>query len=79
MLVAGVVGATLDVVPKRFGFVGIGAPKALGGLEGCMWGYNGRLGRMVRGWGMPKSSEVDAKVATGFAMAGLAFGWCGYS
>ena len=36
MLVAVVVGATLDVVPKRFGFVGIGAPKALGGLEGCM-------------------------------------------
>ena len=49
MLVAGVVGATLDVVTRGFGFVGIGASKVLGGLEVCMWGYNGRLGRMVRG------------------------------
>ena len=49
MLVAGVVGATFDVVPKGFGFAGIGAPKVLGGLVGCMWGYNGRLGTMVRG------------------------------
>jgi len=48
MLVAGIVGATLDVVPKGFGFAGIGASKVLGGLEGCMWDYNGRLGRMVR-------------------------------
>ena len=32
MLVAGVVGATLDVAPKRFGFAGIGAPKVLEGL-----------------------------------------------
>jgi len=32
MLVVGVVGATLDVAPKRFGFVGIGAPKELEGL-----------------------------------------------
>ena len=38
MLVARVVGATLDVVPKGFEFAGIGAPKVLGGLEGCMWG-----------------------------------------
>ena len=79
MLVAGVVGATIDVVPKGFGFAGVGAPKVLGGLVGCMWGYNGRLGRMVRGWDMPKSNEVDAKAATESAMAGLAAGWCGYS
>ena len=32
MLVAGVVGATLDVVPRVFGFAGIGAPKVLEGL-----------------------------------------------
>ena len=49
MLVAGVVGATLDVTLKSFGFGGIEAPKVLEGLVGCMWGYNGRLGRMVRG------------------------------
>ena len=79
MLVAGVVGATLGVAPKRFGFGGIGAPKVLEGLEGCMWDYSGKLGRMVRGWDMPKSNEVDAKAATEFAMAGLAFGWCGCS
>ena len=78
MPVVGVVGATLDVAPKRFGFAGIGAPKVLEGL-GCMWGYNGRLGRVVRGWDMPKSNEVDAKAATEFALAGLAAGWCGYS
>ena len=42
MLVAGVVGATLDVAPKGFGFVGVGVPKALEGLVGCMWGCNGR-------------------------------------
>ena len=77
MLVAGVVGATLDVAPKGFGFAGIGEPKALGGLEGCMWGYSGKLGRMVRGWGMPKSNGVDAKAATEFVMAGLAAGLCG--
>ena len=76
MLVAGVVGATLDVVPKGFEFAGIGAPKVLGGLEGCMWGYNGKLGRMVRGWDMPKSNEVVAKAATGFVGAGLAAGCC---
>ena len=85
MLVAGVVDATLDVAPKGFGFAGIGEPKALGGLEVmgglevCMWGYNGKMGRMVRGWDMPKSNEVDAKAATEIAMAGLAFGWCGCS
>ena len=79
MFVAGVVGATVDVAPKCFGFAGNVEPKALVGLEGCMWGCSGRLERMVRGWDMPKSNEVDAKAATEFAMAGLAFGWCGYS
>ena len=74
MLVAGVVGATLDVAPKGFGFAGIGEPKALVGLEGCMWGYSGKLGMMVRGWDMPKSNEVDAKAASEFAMAVLAAG-----
>ena len=79
MLVAGVVGATLDVALKRFGFAGIGALNVLEGLEGCMWDYSGKLGRMVRGWDMPKSNEVDAEVATEFAMAGLAAGLCGYN
>ena len=79
MLVAGVVGATLDVAPKRFGFAGIGAPKVLEGLEGCMWGYSGKLEKMVKGLDMPKSNVVDAKVATEFAMAGLAAGLCGYN
>ena len=41
-LVAGVVGATLDAALKGFGFVGVGVPKALEGLVGCMWGCNGR-------------------------------------
>ena len=72
MPVVGVVGATLDVVPMEFGFAGNGGPKVLGGPEGCMWDCNGRLGRMVRGWDMPKSNEVDAKAASEFAMAGLA-------
>ena len=75
-LVAGVVGATLDVAPKGFGFAGVGAPK---GLVGCMWGYSGRLGRMVIGWDMPKSSEVVAEAATEFVVAGLAAGCCGHS
>ena len=80
---AGVVGATLDVEPKGFGFAGIRGPKALVepkalvGLEGCMWGCSGMFGRMVRGWGMPKSNGVDAKAATEFAMADLAAGLCG--
>ena len=77
MFVAGVVGATLDVVPKGFGFVGKVEPKVLVGLEGCMWGCSGMLGRMVRGWGMPKSNGVDPKAATEFAMADLAAGLCG--
>ena len=41
-LVAGIVGATLDVAPKGFGFLGVGVPKELEGLVGCMWGCNGR-------------------------------------
>ena len=73
---AGVVGATLDVAPKGFGFAGIGEPKALGGLEGCMWGYSGKLGRMVTEWDMLKSSEVVAEAATEFVVAGLAAGCC---
>ena len=77
MPVAGVVGATLDVVPKGFGFAGIGVPKVLGGLEGCMWGYSEKLERMVKGLDMPKSNGVDAKAATEFAMADLAAGLCG--
>jgi hypothetical protein len=51
--------------------------KALVGLEGCMWSCSGMLGRMVKGWGMPKSNGVEAKAATKFAMAGLAAGLCG--
>ena len=79
MLVAGVVGATLDVAPKGFGFAGIGGPKALVGLEGCMWGYSGKLEKMVKGLDMPKSNVVDAKAATEFVMAGLVTGLCGCS
>ena len=43
MLVAGVVGATLDVAPKMFGFAGIDVPKVLEGL-GCVWGV------IMEGW-----------------------------
>ena len=77
--VAGVVGATLDVAPKGFGFAGVVAPKVLEGLVGCMWGCSGRLGRMVIGWDTPKSSEVVAEAATEFVVAGLAAGCCGHS
>ena len=73
---AGVVGATLDVAPKGFGFAGVGAPKVLGGQVGCMWDYSGRLGRMVIEWDMLKSSEVVAEAATEFVVAGLAAGCC---
>ena len=76
---AGVVGATLDVAPKGFGFVGVGASKVLEGLVGCMWGCSGRLGRMVTGWDMPKSSEVIAEAVTEFVVAGHAVGCCVYS
>ena len=79
MFVAGVVGATLDVVPKDFGFVENVEPKALVGLEGYMWGCSGMLGRMVRGWGTPKSNGIDAKAATESAVAGLVAGWNGYN
>ena len=79
MVVARIVGGTLDLALKCFGFVGIGEPKAMVGLERCMWGCSGRLEKMVKGWDMPKSNEVDAKVATEFVVAGLAAGWCGYS
>ena len=79
MLVAVVVGATLDVVPKGFGFVEIGGPKALVGLEGCLWGYSGKLERMAKGWDMLKSNVVDAKAATEFAMAGHVTCLCGCS
>ena len=79
MLVAGIVSATLDVAPKCFEFVGIGETKAMVGLERSMWGCSGRLEKMVKGWDMPKSNEVDAKAATEFVVAGLAAGWCGYS
>ena len=70
---AGVVGATLDVVPKGFGFAGVGAPKVLGGLVGCMRDYSGR---MVTESDMLKSSEVVAEAATEFVVAGLAAGCC---
>ena len=73
---AGVVGATLDVAPKGFGFAGVGAPKVLGGLVGCMWDYSGRLGKMLTKWDMPKSSGVVAEAATGFVVAGLTAGCC---
>ena len=79
MLVARIVGATLDVAPNGFGFTGIGGPKALVRLEECKWGYSGKLGRMVKGLDMPKSNVADAKAATEFAMAGLAAGLCGYN
>ena len=77
MFVAGVVGATLDVAPKDFGFVENVEPKALVGLEGYMWGCSGMLGRMVRGWGVLKSNGADAKAASEFAKADLAAGLCG--
>ena len=76
-LVVGVVDATLDVPPKGLGFVGVEVPKGLEGLVGCMWGCSGRLGRLVTGWDMLKSSEVVAVAATRFVGAGLAAGWCG--
>ena len=79
MLVAVVVGATLVVASKGFGFVENVELKALVGLEGCMWGCSGMLGRMVRGWGMPKSNGVDAKAATESAVAGLVAECNGYN
>ena len=76
-LVVQVVAATLAVAPKELGFMEVGVPRGLEELEGYMWGCSGMLGRMVRGWGMPKSNGVDAKAATEFAMADLAAGLCG--
>ena len=79
-LMVWVVDAMLAVVPKGLGFVGVGVPKGpeeLGG--GYMWGCSGRLGRMVTGWDMSKSSEVVAEADTEFVVAGLAAGCCGYS
>ena len=73
---AGVVGAILDVAPKGLGFVGVGVPKGLEELVGCMWGYSGRLGSLGIEWGTPKSNEVVAKAATGFVGAALAAGCC---
>ena len=62
-LVAGVVGATLYVAPKGFGFVGVGVPKGPEGQVGYMRGCSGKLGKMGIKWGMLKSSEVVAKAA----------------
>ena len=73
---AGVVGATLDVALKGYGFVGVGASKVLEGLLGCMWDCSGRLGRKVTEWDMLKYSEVVAEAATEFVVAGLAAGCC---
>ena len=89
---AGVVGAILDVAPKGLGFVGVGVPKGLEELVGCMWGYSGRLGSLGIEWGMSRSNEVVVRAATrfmgrpsqlivvkattGFVGAGLAAGWC---
>ena len=76
---ARVVGATFDVVPKGFGFAGVVATKVLEGLVGCMWGCSGRLGRLVTGWDMLKSSEVVAEAATEFVVEGLSASCCVYS
>ena len=72
-------GATLEVVPEGFGFAGVGVPKGPEGQVGCIWGCSGSLEKMAIEWGMPKSSEVVAKAATGFVGAGLADGCCGCS
>ena len=42
-LVLRAVAATLAVVPKWWGFVGVGVSKGLVRLEECMWGCSGRL------------------------------------
>ena len=59
------VAATLAVASKGLGLVGVEVPKGLGRLEVCMWGYSGRLGKMGRVWGTPKSNGAIAKAATG--------------
>jgi len=63
-LVMRVVAATLAVAPKGLRFVGVGMPMGQEGLEGFMQGCTGRLGKMVRVLGTPKSSEVAAKATT---------------
>ena len=65
VLAVQVVAAMLAVAPKEQGLVGVGVPKGLGGLEVCMWGHNGRLGRMVKVWGTPKSSELLRRLPLG--------------
>ena len=41
-IVLQVVAAMFVVALKGLGFVGVGVPKGLAGLEVCMWGCNGR-------------------------------------
>ena len=60
-----VVAAMLVVAPKEQWLVGVGVPKGLEELVGCMWGYSGRLGKMGRVWGTPKSNGAVAKATTG--------------
>ena len=67
-----VAGTTRGVASKGTGLVASAGLKVLVELVGCMWDCSGKLGRMVRGWGMPKSSEVGAKAATGPEGVGLA-------
>ena len=76
-LVVWVMDAMFNVAPKGLGFVIGEVPNRPEGLVGYMWGCSGRLGRMVTGWDMPKSSEVVAEAATEFVVAGLAAGCCG--
>lgn len=73
-----VVAATLVVAPKGCGSVGFGVPKGPVRLGVCLWGCSGKLGRMGRVWGTPKSNEVVARAATGWVGAGLAVGCCGW-
>ena len=47
-LVVLVVVSTLAVAPKGWGLVGVGVPKVQEGLEVCMWGCSGSLGKIGR-------------------------------
>ena len=47
-LVVRVVAATLAVALKGWGLVGVGVPKVQEGLEVCMWGCSGNLGKIGR-------------------------------
>ena len=47
-LVVLVVVSTLAVAPKGWGHVGVGVPKVQEGLEVCMWGCSGSLGKIGR-------------------------------